>query len=54
MPVKRSKNNNKENIPPRAAEVPELRTIEAELDRMKRMAVHVYEEMLYMRTVLTD
>ena len=24
--------------------------IEAELDRMKRMAVHVYEEMLYMRT----
>ena len=27
-----------------------VEAIEAELDRMKRMAVHVYEEMLYMRT----
>ena len=27
-----------------------VEAIEAELDRMKKMAVHVYEEMLYMRT----
>ncbi len=27
-----------------------VEAIEAELDRMKRMAVHVYEEMLFMRT----
>ena len=26
-----------------------VEAIEAELDRMKKMAVHVYEEMLYMR-----
>ena len=27
-----------------------VEAIEAELDKMKKMAVHVYEEMLYMRT----